>query len=108
LKQFLFCLVQTPKQEQGGIFMTGKVLIENKCGLHLRAVAQLVRVANTFDCSIAVKNRGRTASAKSLLNLLALAVPKGGELEIEAEGKDADQAIYAIQGLVQARFGEPE
>jgi phosphocarrier protein HPr len=88
--------------------MTGKVLIQNKCGLHLRAVAQLVRVANGFDCSVIVKNQGRTASAKSLLNLLALAVPKGGELEIEAEGKDADQAIDAIQGLVQARFGEPE
>ena len=88
--------------------MTAKILIENKCGLHLRAVAQLVRVANSFDCSIAVKNKGRVASAKSLLNILALAVPKCGELEIEAEGKDADQAIDAIQGLVRARFGEPE
>lgn len=88
--------------------MTSTVLIENKCGLHLRAVAQLVRVANNYDCSIAVKNKGRTASAKSLLNLLALAVPQGGELEIEAEGKDADKAIDAIEGLVQTRFGEPE
>ena len=88
--------------------MTSTVLIENKCGLHLRAVAQLVRVANNFECSIAVKNRGRVASAKSLLNILALAVPKGGELEIEAEGKDADKAINAIRGLVRARFGEPE
>jgi phosphocarrier protein HPr len=88
--------------------MTSTVLIENKCGLHLRAVAQLVRVANGFECSIAVKNKGRVASAKSLLNILALAVPKGGELEIEAEGKDADRAIDAIRGLVRARFGEPE
>ena len=88
--------------------MTSKVLIENKCGLHLRAVAQLVRVANAYDCSIAVKNKGRVASAKSLLNLLALAVPKGAELEIEAEGNDAAQAIRAIQGLVRARFGELE
>ncbi|HXL73304.1 MAG TPA: HPr family phosphocarrier protein [bacterium] len=86
--------------------MTGKFLIENKSGLHLRAVAQLVRVANTYDCSILVKNKGRVASAKSLLNLLAMAVPQGGELEIEAEGKDAVQAIEAIQGLARSRFGE--
>jgi phosphocarrier protein HPr len=86
--------------------MTGKVLIENKSGLHLRAVAQLVRVANTYDCSIEIKSGGRTASAKSLLNLLALAVPQGGELEIEAEGKDAVQAIEAIRGLARSRFGD--
>jgi phosphocarrier protein HPr len=88
--------------------MTDTVLIENKYGLHLRAVARLVRVANIYDCQIAVKNRGRTASAKSVLDILALALPKGAELEIEAEGKDADEAIYAIRGLVQSKFGEPE
>ena len=88
--------------------MVDKMLIENKFGLHLRASARLVRVANDYECSIAVKNAGRVASAKSILNLLALAVPNGGELEIEAEGKDADQALQAIRQLVKSRFGEPE
>jgi phosphocarrier protein HPr len=88
--------------------MKSKILIENKCGLHLRAAAQVVRVANTYKCSIEVKNKGRVASAKSLLNLLALAVPQGAELEIEAEGADADRAIHALQALVHARFGEAE
>ena len=88
--------------------MTDKIRIENKCGLHLRAVARLVRVANDYDCSISIRSKDRVASAKSLLNLLALAAPKGAELEIEAEGKDAAQAIRAIQGLAQERFGEAE
>jgi phosphocarrier protein HPr len=88
--------------------MTDIVLIENKHGLHLRAVARLVRVANIYHCDIAFKNRGRTASAKSLLGILALALPKGSELEIEAEGKDANEAIQAIRGLVESKFGEKE
>jgi phosphocarrier protein len=88
--------------------MTDTVLIENKYGLHLRAVARLVTVANTYQCYIAFKNRGRTASAKSLLGILALALPKGAELEIEADGKDADEAIQAIRDLVQSKFGETE
>ncbi len=88
--------------------MTEKVLLENKYGLHLRAVAQLVRVAAAFDCSIDVKNRGRIASAKSMLGLLALAMTKGAEMEIEAEGKEAEQALQAIRGLVQSKFGERE
>jgi phosphocarrier protein len=88
--------------------MTEKFLIQNKSGLHLRASARLVRVANDFECSIAVKSKGRVASAKSLLNLLALAIPHGTELEIEAEGKDADQALQAIRQLAQTRFGEAE
>ena len=88
--------------------MTDTVVVENKCGLHLRAVAQLVRVANTYACNIAVKNRGRSANAKSLLGILALAVPSGAELEIEAEGNGAYQAIEAIRGLVQSKFGERE
>ena len=88
--------------------MTTKVLIENKHGLHLRAAARLVRVANGFGSFILVKSQGRSVSAKSLLNLLALAVTQGQELEIEAEGTDAESALQAIGLLAHERFGEPE
>lgn len=68
----------------------------------------MVRVANTYDCHIEIKNKGKVASAKSLLGLLALAASTGSELEIEAEGKGADEAIEAIRGLARERFGESE
>ena len=88
--------------------MTTKLLVENKHGLHLRAVARLVRIASDFDCTIAVKNHGQAANAKSLLNLLALAVPEGAEVEVVAEGSDAELALQAISRLARARFGDPE
>jgi len=88
--------------------MTDKIRVNNKHGVHLRAAAQLVRVANSFPTPILVKCGGRAASAKSLLSLMELAIPQGAELELEAQGDGAEPALLALHQLVESRFGEPE
>ena len=88
--------------------MTDRVFVQNKHGIHLRAAAQLVRVASAFHSLIIIKCGDKAASAKSLLAVLELAVPQGAELEIEAQGDNAPQALVALHHLVAERFGEPE
>ncbi len=88
--------------------MTEKILVQNKFGIHLRAAAQLARLASSFSVPILVKCGGRAVNAKSLLGILELAVPQGAELEIEVQGENAPQAISALRRLVEFRFGEPE
>jgi phosphocarrier protein len=85
-----------------------KVEIENKLGLHLRAAAELVKVANKFKSHITVNQSIQHANGKSLMGLLTLAAAKGTVLEISAEGEDAKDAIAALKTLIAKKFGEKE
>ena len=77
-----------------------KIPILHRLGLHLRAGAELTRLANQFKSVISVSNGFRTANAKSLLELLTLGAIYGTVLEFSANGEDASRAIQAIRELI--------
>jgi phosphocarrier protein len=43
---------------------------------------------------------------KSVMQMLMLACTQGTEIEIEAEGADASEAIAALRALVEGKFEE--
>jgi phosphocarrier protein len=47
-------------------------------------------------------------NAKSIMGVMMLAAGMGSEVEIEADGADEQQAIEALRGLIEAKFGEGE
>ena len=72
-----------------------EVVIANRLGLHARAAARFVHVANKVD-------------GKSILGLLTLAAKKGTRLRLSASGDDADAALAELSELVRTCFGEGE
>ena len=84
------------------------VEIANKLGLHLRAAAAFVQIAEKYHCRISVSKDGHRANGKSILSVLALGTPKGEKIRIETEGKGADEALDVLAKFVEGRFGEPE
>lgn len=86
------------------------VVITNRLGLHARAAALLVRIANTFQSAIRLErvDGTATADAKSILSVLMLAASRGTELLVTADGADEDQALTALCELVASGFGENE
>ncbi len=80
-----------------------KLEIVNELGLHARAAANLVKVAEKFSCDIKVKKDGFEVNGKSIMGLAA---QKGSFIELIANGADADEAVCAIENLVADRFGE--
>jgi phosphotransferase system HPr (HPr) family protein len=84
------------------------VRVTNTLGLHARAAAQLVRLANRFKSEIIIKrdDNGITANAKSILSVLNLAAALGVELRITADGDDASEAVDSITALFTGNFGE--
>ena len=82
------------------------VAIPNKRGLHARASAKLVEAAARFKSNITVTKDGQSVDARSIMGLMMLAASQGSEIEIVAEGPDADDAMTAILALVEAKFGE--
>lgn len=83
---------------------TAKII--NKKGLHARASARLVEAAARFSSHITVRKDGQTVDARSIMGLMMLAASMGSEIEIIAEGADAEEAMTAILALIDAKFGE--
>lgn len=84
-----------------------EIKIQNVRGLHARATANFVKVADTFCSEIYVTNKdGLRVSGKSIMGLLMLGAPLGSILTLEANGNDAEKAIKALTELVDEKFGE--
>jgi phosphocarrier protein HPr len=79
----------------------------NKLGLHLRPASQLVKLANQYpDCEISLSKDGQQVNAKSIMGVVMLAAELGSELEIEATGASADEALASLERLIDGGFGE--
>lgn len=95
---------------------TTRATICNKKGLHARAAAKLVKTASQFSSRVEVirlPQPGETgeparAGGTSILSLLMLAADKGSEVELNADGPDAAEAVEAIAALIHRRFEEDE
>jgi phosphocarrier protein len=85
-----------------------KIEIKNKLGLHARAAALLVQTANRFSAQITISKDGQTADGRSIMGVLTLAATQGSKIQVEAVGDDAEQAVKAIERLVDKRFNENE
>jgi len=80
--------------------------LKNKLGLHARAAASFVRIAQQYKSEIYLARNGQSVNGKSILGILTLACPQGSELTIKIEGKDAEAAMVALEKLIENKFGE--
>ena len=85
-----------------------EVQISNRLGLHARAAARFVHLANRFSCRITVVKDGTRVDGKSILGLLTLAAARGTRLRLAAEGDDEKEAVESLADLVRSRFGEED
>ena len=91
-----------PALETGQMRIIEKLPVLHRLGLHLRAGAELARVASRFSSIVLVSNGYNRVNAKSLLDLLTLGAIYGTLLEFSADGEDASQAIGAIRELLNS------
>jgi len=82
------------------------VTVEHEVGLHARPASLFVKKAMAYKSDITVNCNGRSANAKSILSVLTLGAHKGSEIEIVAEGEDAEEALAGLKALVDDNFGE--
>ncbi|MFQ5696843.1 MAG: HPr family phosphocarrier protein [Myxococcota bacterium] len=81
--------------------------IENELGLHLRAAAAFVKVAESFESEVTLSRDGQCANGKSIIALVTLAAAQGTTVQVCADGPDASDAVSTLCELVRGRFGEP-
>jgi phosphocarrier protein len=86
--------------------MERTITIVNKLGLHARAAAKLVTLAQKFKCEIRLKKDTKEVSGKSIMGVMMLAAGKGSRVTVRAEGPDAEAALAALEDLIARRFDE--
>lgn len=84
------------------------LLIRNQRGLHARASAKFVQCAQSFDAKVTVARDGQTVDGSSIMDLMMLAALPGSSIDVAAVGPEAQEALDALETLVEDKFGEGE
>lgn len=85
-----------------------EIKIINKLGLHARASNKFTQVASHFKCEVWVTRKDRRVNGKSIMGLMMLAAAQGSVIELELDGVDENQAMQALEELINNYFGEEE
>ena len=93
-------------EREPGAALLRHLLIVNKRGLHARASAKFVQLAETFDAELTVSRDGLSVGGQSIMGLMMLAAGLGSTIEVSASGAEALEALDAIARLVADKFGE--
>jgi phosphocarrier protein HPr len=95
-----------PPPPSSPTLVTRTVTISNTRGLHARAAAKFVTLAERYGASVDVLRDGQVVSARSIMGLMMLGAGKGAELELQGDGWDAKEAVDALAALVEDGFHE--
>lgn len=97
-----------PQVEVPAGALHGEFRIVNRKGLHARATAKFVQCASNFDADITVTRCGETVGATSIMGILTLGAGIGSTITVVAKGREAQEALKALETLVADKFGEGE
>jgi phosphotransferase system HPr (HPr) family protein len=80
--------------------MRCEVEILNALGLHARPAAEFVKTARQFHSKISVRKGTAVFSARSILDLLSADLGPGTKCILEADGPDAEAALFRLKALL--------
>jgi len=83
-----------------------ELTISNALGLHARAAAQLVKVANRYACEVEVECEGQAVNGKSIMGVLMLAAAQGMQVKVRCNGEGAKACLDELTALILNKFGE--
>ncbi len=95
-------LPEPPPAELSGQIVRGTAVLADEMGLHARPAAQLASLAVALDANVNVNG----VNAASVIALVTLGASPGGELEIEASGPHAAEAVDKIVRFISSGFKE--
>ena len=91
-----------PTEEQP--LATRRVVVREPNGLHMRPAEVVARTAMRFQATIWLTQGDHRVDAKSIFDLITLAADEGTELDLRAEGPDAEAAAAELARLFENRF----
>lgn len=81
-----------------------RVTVQQENGLHMRPAELVARTAAPFDAKVVLTHNGIQAEATSIFDLIGLIAEQGAEIDLKANGPDAEAAAEAIAKLFENNF----
>lgn len=78
-----------------------KYTIKDEMGIHARPAGILVKQAATFPCKITIGKDGRDVDLKRIMGVMSLGVKCGQEIVVKCDGDQENEAIAAIQKVLE-------
>ncbi len=82
------------------------LIVPNPTGLHARPAATLAGLAKKYHSDIKLRRGEKAANAKSIVAIMALAIPCGEKVVVTAHGPDAREAVAELSQAIQDGLGE--
>lgn len=80
---------------------TKDIVVRCESGLHNKQATYFVQKANEFDCNIWITCGNRRMNAKSLLGIMSMGIVTGVVVTLTAEGEKSEEAVAALETLLQ-------
>lgn len=77
-----------------------KIVVQLKSGLRAQLATEFVRKASLFKSDIEIIKEGRLVAGKSIMGVMCLAIRKGEEVTLIADGIDEDQAFNDLEAFL--------
>lgn len=77
-----------------------KVVFQCEENLTLASVAGFVQKSSQYRSTVYLIINGRRANAKSMLGVMSLGIENGSEIEISADGDDAEIAVKELSAYL--------
>lgn len=84
--------------------ITKELRVSNKLGLHARPATIIVKILHEFKSEVTFSYNEKEINAKSILNILTLAVPFDALIAITANGVDAHEVIDRLTKVFEDCF----
>ena len=83
-----------------------KLKIRNNLGIHARAAAKIVELANRYRSTLFLKKGDQEVDGGSILSILTLSCPKGTEVQARIVGEDSENFMRELSRLFEQKIGE--
>lgn len=88
--------------------ITKELVLINKYGMHVRPAGLFAKTASHFTSEVTVTKDDVTVPGKSIMALMTLEAICGATLKVSATGGDAQDAVNALESLINQKFNLPE
>lgn len=78
-----------------------QVNVQLKSGLQARQAALFVQEANRYNSDVYLEKDEKKVNAKSIMGIMSLAISKGTQVTISADGSDEESAVEALSALIE-------
>ena len=86
--------------------MVKTLKVTNKLGVHARPAGMIVDITGPAKSDVSIVFEGSKANAKSILNVMMLAIPLGSEVKFEVDGEDEELVVQKLAQLFHDNFNE--